>query len=184
MADMQDTSQNVTDSFIKGLNKDSDPSYVTDGMWTHAVNMVNNSKTGKVGSISNESANYLCFETGKFMPTTVTEKLVIGTVYLFSDKWVIFTTGHNANGQPISAEIGLFEEENCSYKPIVIDACLKFDKRYLISGVSRLKEDCTWQVYWSDGLNPDRYLNIGDLKLGRVLITVMELLLEQIKITI
>ena len=38
---MQDTSQNVTDSFIKGLNKDSDPSYVTDGMWTHAVNMVN-----------------------------------------------------------------------------------------------------------------------------------------------
>ena len=162
MADMQDTSQNVTDSFIKGLNKDSDPSYVTDGMWTHAVNMVNNSKTGKVGSISNESANYLCFETGKFMPTTVTEKLVIGTVYLFSDKWVIFTTGHNANGQPISAEIGLFEEENCSYKPIVIDACLKFDKRYLISGVSRLKEDCTWQVYWSDGLNPDRYLNIGD----------------------
>ncbi len=162
MADMQDTSQNVTDSFIKGLNKDSDPSYVTDGMWTHAVNMVNNSKTGKVGSISNESANYLFFNTGTFMPTTVKEKLVICTIYLFSDKWIIFTAGHNLNGQPISAEIGLFEEENCSYKPIVIDACLKFDKRYLISGVSRLKEDCTWQVYWSDGLNPDRYLNIGD----------------------
>jgi hypothetical protein len=162
MADMQDTSQNITDSFIKGLNKDSDPSYVTDGMWTHAVNMVNNSKTGKVGSISNEAANYLCFNTGTYMPTNVTEKLVIGTVYLFSDKWIIFTAGHNLNGQPISSEIGLFQEETCSYKPIVIDACLNFDKRYLISGVSRLKEDCTWQVYWSDGLNPDRYLNIGD----------------------
>ena len=162
MADMQDTSQNVTDSFIKGLNKDSDPSYVTDGMWTHAVNMVNNSKTGKVGSISNESANYLCFNTGTFMPAVATEKLVIGTIYLFSDKWVIFTAGHNDNGQPVSAEIGLFEEENCSYKPIVIDECLKFDKRYLISGVSRLKEDCTWQVYWSDGINPDRFINIGD----------------------
>jgi len=162
MADMQDTSQNVTDSFIKGLNKDSDPSYVTDGMWTHAVNMVNNSKTGKVGSISNESANYLCFNTGKFMASGATEKLVIGTIYLFSDKWLIFTAGHNSFGQPVSAEIGLFQEENCTYQPIVIDPCLKFDKRYLISGVSRLKEDCTWQVYWSDGLNPDRYLNIGD----------------------
>jgi hypothetical protein len=164
MADnnMQNTSQVVSDSFIKGLNKDSDPSYVTEGMWTHAVNMVNNSKTGKVGSISNESANYLCFEAGKYMPTTVTEKLVIGTIYLFSDKWVIFTAGHNTKGQPIISEIGLFEEENCTYKPIVIDTCLNFDKRYLISGVSRLKEDCTWQIYWVDGLNPDRYLNIGD----------------------
>jgi len=162
MADMQDTSQNVTDSFIKGLNKDSDPSYVTDGMWTHAVNMVNNSKTGKVGSISNESANYICFNAGTFMPAAATEKLVIGAIYLFSDKWVIFTAGHNAAGQPVSSEIGLFEEENCIYKPILIDACLAFDKRYLISGVSRLKEDCTWQIYWSDGLNPDRYLNVGD----------------------
>ena len=159
---LQDTSQNVTDSFIKGLNKDSDPSYVTDGMWTHAVNMVNNSKTGKVGSISNESANYLCFNTGLFMAAGATEKLVIGTIYLFSDKWIIFTAGHNSFGQPVSAEIGLFEEENCSYKPIVIDPCLNFDRRHLISGVSRLREDCTWQVYWSDGLNPDRYLNVGD----------------------
>jgi hypothetical protein len=162
MADMQDTSQNITDSFIKGLNKDSDPSYVTDGMWTHAVNMVNNSKTGKVGSISNEAANYICFNAGTFMPSIAVEKLVIGAIYLFSDKWIIFTAGHNANGQPVSSEIGLFEEERCSYKPIVIDACLNFDKRYLISGVSRLKEDCTWQVYWGDGLNPDRYLNVGD----------------------
>jgi len=162
MADMQDSSQNITDSFIKGLNKDSDPSYITDGMWTHAVNIVNNSDTGKVGSISNESANYLCFTTGTFMPSAVVEKLIIGTIYLFSDKWIIFTTGHNLNGQPISSEIGLFEEEQCTYKPIVIDSCLNFDKRYLISGVSRLKEDCTWQVYWGDGLNPDRYLNVGD----------------------
>ena len=164
MADnnMQNSSQVINDSFIKGLNKDSDPSYVTEGMWTHAVNMVNNSKTGKVGSISNESANYLCFNAGNFMPVNATEKLVIGAIYLFSDKWLIFTAGHNTNGQPVSSEIGLFEEENCSYKPIVIDACLAFDKRYLISGVSRLKEDCTWQVYWSDGLNPDRYLNVGD----------------------
>jgi len=162
MADMQDTSQTITDSFIKGLNKDSDSSYVTDGMWTHAVNMVNNSKTGKVGSISNEAANYICFNAGAFMPSIAVEKLVIGTVYLFSDKWIIFTAGHNTNGQPVSSEIGLFEEEQCNYKPIVIDACLNFDKRYLISGVSRLKEDCTWQVYWGDGLNPDRYLNVGD----------------------
>ena len=159
---LQDTSQNITDSFIKGLNKDSDPSYVTEGMWTHAINMVNNSKTGKVGSISNESANYICFNAGTFMPATATDKHVIGTIYLFSDKWVIFTVGHDDLGRPVSSEIGLFEESQCSYRPIVIDSCLKFDKRNLISGVSRLQSDCTWQVYWVDGLNTDKFLNIGD----------------------
>lgn len=164
MSNMQDTSQNITDSFIKGLNKDSDPSYVTEGMWTHAVNMVNNSKTGRVGSLSNESANYICFESGKFFPPAVTEKHVIGAIYLYSDKWVILTAGHNSLGQPINSEIGLFEEENCVYRPIVIDPCLKFDKRYLISGTSREREDCTWQIYWADGLNPDRFLNIGNSK--------------------
>lgn len=162
MSNMQDTSQNITDSFIKGLNKDSDPSYVTEGMWTHAINMVNNSKTGRVGSLSNESSNYICFESGKFFPPAVTEKYVIGAIYLFSDKWVILTAGHNSLGQPINSEIGLFEEENCVYRPIVIDPCLKFDKRYLISGTSREREDCTWQIYWADGLNPDRFLNIGN----------------------
>ncbi len=164
MSNMQDTSQNITDSFIKGLNKDSDPSYVTEGMWTHAVNMVNNSKTGRVGSLSNESSNYICFESGKFFPPNVTEKYVIGAIYLYSDKWVILTAGHNSLGQPVNSEIGLFEEENCVYRPIVIDPCLKFDKRYLISGTSREREDCTWQIYWADGLNPDRFLNIGNSK--------------------
>jgi len=161
---LQDTSKAITNSFIKGLNKDADPSYVTEGMWTHAINMVNNSKIGKVGSISNESANYICFTTGLTMPLTVTEKLVIGVIYLFSDKWIVFTAGHDSQGRPISAEIGLFEEELCLYRPIVQDPCLAFDKRFLISGAARLKSDCSWQVYWADGLNPDRYLNIGDPK--------------------
>ena len=159
---IQDTSQVINDSFIKGLNKDSDPSYVTEGMWTHAINMVNNATTGKIGSISNETANYLCFNTGTYFPATVTEKHVIGAIYLFSDKWVIYTAGHNISGQPIASEIGLFEEDQCIYRPIVIDSCLNFDKRNLISGASRLQADCSWQVYWADGLNADRYLNIGD----------------------
>jgi hypothetical protein len=164
MADknLQNTSQVINDSFIKGLNKDSDPSYVTEGMWTHAINMVNNSMTGKVGSISNETANYICFNAGTYMPAIATDKNVIGAIYLFSDKWVIFTAGHNDLGQPVSSEIGLFEEEQCLYRPIVIDACLNFDKRFLISGASRIQADCSWQVYWADGTNPDRYLNIGD----------------------
>ena len=161
---LQNTTDNQTKSFVKGLNKDTDPSYVTDGMWTHAVNAVNNTAEGDVGSLSNETSNFLCSASGQTMPATVTERYIIGAIQIFSDKWLIFTAGHNGLGQPISSEIGLFEEDICKYRPIVQDACLGFDKRFLISGSSREKEDCTWQVYWSDGLNPDRYLNVGDPK--------------------
>ena len=161
---IQNTTENQTKSFVKGLNKDSEPSYVTDGMWTHAVNAMNNTAEGDVGTLSNENSNFLCATSGATMPATVTNKYIIGAIQVFSDKWIIYTAGHNSQGQPVMSEIGLFEEDYCKYRPIVQDACLRFDKRYLISGSSREKEDCTWQVYWADGLNPDRYLNIGDPK--------------------
>ena len=57
---LQDTGKITTNSFVKGLNKDSDPSFVTEGMWTHAINMVNNSIEGDIGTLSNEISNILC----------------------------------------------------------------------------------------------------------------------------
>jgi hypothetical protein len=138
-------------------------------MWTHARNAVNNTDEGNIGTLSNETSNFLCATAGATMPTTgqfaVANRYIIGGIQLFSDKWIIFTAGHNGFGQPVLSEVGLLEEQRCIYRPIVQDPCLGFDKRYLISGVSREKEDCSWQVYWADGLNPDRYLNVGDPQL-------------------
>ena len=171
MAKIQDTTQSKTSNFVKGLNKDSDPTYIQEGMWTHARNVVNNSIEGDIGSLSNQASNFKCpsdFPPGITMPQfaipsqRTVSRYVIGCVHLYSDKWIIFTAGHNSTGQPVMSEIGLLEEERCIYRPIVQDACLNFDKRYLISGAARLIQDCSWQVYWSDGLNPDRYLNVGD----------------------
>jgi len=158
---IQDTSQNKTNTFIKGLNKDSDPTFITDGMWTHARNAVNNTKEGGLGTLSNETSNIYCVEAGATLPG---KKYIIGTVHLYSDKYILFTVAYPTNGvgSPTGHEIGLFEEDTCKYRPIVQDACLNFDKRYLITGASREKEDCSWAVYFADGNNPDRYLNIGD----------------------
>jgi len=162
MAESENSGQNITHTFTKGLNKDSDPTFVNEGMWTHARNAVNNTSEGDLGTLSNESSNFLCAVTGATMQTAVTDKYIIGCIYLFSDKWIIFTAGHDNQGRPIMSEIGLLQENRCIYQPIVQAACLGFDKRFLISGVSREKEDCTWQVYFADSLNPDRFLNVGD----------------------
>jgi hypothetical protein len=45
--------------FNKGLNKDTDPSFIGEGMWTHARNAVNNTIEGDVGTLSNESIKLL-----------------------------------------------------------------------------------------------------------------------------
>ena len=93
---LQNTTNVTSHSFVKGLNKDSDPTYVQEGMWTHAVNAVNNTVEGNIGAISNESSNFLCAEAGKTMPATVAEKFIIGAINVFSDNWLIFTAGHNS----------------------------------------------------------------------------------------
>ena len=167
-----DSSEQKISVFNKGLNKDSDPTYIQEGMWTHARNVVNNTVEGDMGSISNEASNQLCAVAGATMPTFGLQyaayKYIIGAIHLYSDKWIIYTAGHGPMigstgiSKPVMSEIGLLETDTCNYRPIVQDACLGFDKHYLISGASREKEDCSWQVYWADGLNPDRFLNVGD----------------------
>lgn len=165
MAKQQQSTPENLNSFIKGLHKDSDPAFIQEGMWTHARNAVNNTVEGDVGTLSNEGSNKLCAVAGATMPTPF--KYIIGMIHLFSDKWIIFTAGHNSETIITSSmsEIGLFEEDSCSYRPIVQDACLNFCKTNLISGASRVIEDCSWQIYWADGLNPDRYINVGDPQL-------------------
>jgi hypothetical protein len=159
----QNTSEQQTNSFVKGLNKDSDPLFVQEGMWTHARNAVNNTAEGDLGTLSNEESNALCARAGITMNAPFT--YIIGAIHMFSDKWIIYSVGYAAqNSKPINSEIGLFEGDICNYRPIVQDKCLNFNKLDLITGAARLKNDCTWQVYWADGLNPDRYLNVGDPK--------------------
>jgi hypothetical protein len=159
----QDSSNINTNSFIKGLNKDADPLFVQEGMWTHARNAVNNTAEGDLGTLSNEESNALCALTGTTMGSSYV--YIIGVIHLFSDKWIIFSVGYEAlDTKPNNAEIGLFESDLCKYRPIVQDYCLNFSKLNLITGASKLKDDCTWQVYWADGLNPDRYMNVGDPK--------------------
>ena len=47
MAESDNSGQNITRTFTKGLNKDSDPTFVDEGMWTHARNAVNNTSEGE-----------------------------------------------------------------------------------------------------------------------------------------
>lgn len=137
-----------TNSFTKGMVKDYNESFVGEGLYTHARNAVNNSYEGNVGVIGNEPSNLFCVQ----LPYTY-----IGSIYMVDDKWVIFTTNNT------KSEIGIFDESECSYTTIINSDCLNFKTTNLITGVFRKRFDCDRMIYWDDGLNPTRSLNIDHI---------------------
>ena len=143
------SSSTETNLFNKGMAKDLFPSFQSKQVWSHARNAANNSSKGDVGVIGNEPSNLHCAD----IPYTV-----IGAIHLYGDKWCIFSTDNGA-----FSEIGLFDDSECKYEKLVNDECLNFNKKNLIKGVSKENFDCTWQVYWDDGRNPSRTLNIDNI---------------------
>ena len=151
MADNQNTdqssssSQASTNSFSKGMMRDYNESFIGEGMYTHARNAVNSSHDGQVGVIGNEPSNLHCVN----LPYDL-----IGFVHTIDDIWVLYTTND------IDSEIGLFDESACTYTKIVNSPCLNFKRTNHIPGAFRKRFDCERVVYWDDGLNPTRTMNI------------------------
>ena len=142
------TTSVVTNSFIKGMNKDITQAMEPNQSWWHARNAANNSNDGDMGVIGNEPSNLHC----GVIPYTV-----IGAIHRYGDEWIIFSTDN------FSSEIGRFDDSECKYTTLVNDTCLGFNKEFLITGASKENFDCTWQVYWDDSNNPSRSLNIDDI---------------------
>jgi hypothetical protein len=142
------TSTTETNLTPKGMVKDADESYISKQNWNHARNAINNSIDGDVGVIGNEPANLKCSE----IPYPV-----IGGIHLYGDKWIIFSTND------IESEIGSFDDSQCKYVRIVNDRCLNFNRKYLVIGAAKENYDCTWQIYWDDGNNPSRTLNLDEI---------------------
>ncbi len=144
----QNSSSIQTNSFIKGMNKDITPSLENNQSWWHARNIVNNSEDGDLGIVGNEPSNLQC----GVIPYTI-----IGAIHRYGDEWIIYSTDDT------NSEIGTFDDSECKYTTLVNDPCLNFNRKYLITGAAKENFDCTWQVYWDDGNNPSRALNIDEI---------------------
>lgn len=143
---------NNTRTFDKALNEDVKDFHLPGNEWTQARNAINNSKTGDLGRLGNEPGNYSCL-------TSELKYTIIGFIHIIEDKWAVFSTDN------VNSEIGLFTESKCSlneeaYIPIVNAQCLNFNTANLVIGSSRATSTCTYKLYWDDGLNPTRVLEI------------------------
>lgn len=133
-----------------GLDKDSDPMLVDaeKGLYTHARNALLFSHQGNSVFVQNEPSNTKC---------AIATYEVIGAVSLGGSRYCIFSTND------FDSEIGLFDLDACKYTKVVSSVDLKFKTTNLIKGVSRDNFDCSQTVYFTDGLNPRRAINLSKI---------------------
>lgn len=149
MATSQQDNASVMNTFSKGMMKDLNETFVGEGVWLHARNAVNNSHDGQVGVLGNEPAN---------LHTVDLPYSLIGTIPIVDGTWAVFTTDDT------DSEIGIFDANLGTYKTVVNDKGLNFNKKNLITGASRKGFDCGFKVYFDDGRrNPSRYLDLDNV---------------------
>lgn len=75
------------------------------------------------------------------------------------NRFLVFTGDNKTN-----SEIGIADLENCSYTRVVNNSCLNFRKFHNpITGVVRLTQEAEEEIYFIDGNNPDRIINLDKL---------------------
>lgn len=144
----QTTSRINPGHFTGNLNKDTKRFNKSAGEWTQARNVVTNTIVGDLGDISNEMSNLLI---------TSAPYIIIGGIHVGEDNWVIFSTDNT------DSEIGLFKEDDGIYTKLVNDKGLNFNTYNLIKGVGRTNAKCGRTIYWDDGRNVTRILDIDNI---------------------
>lgn len=125
------------------LNRDVHPSRQPQGSYRYALNTTVETREGNLMSLSNDVGN----KFNSFVPYSV-----IGTCYLGGDRHLIFSTDNE------SSEIGLFDGV---YSAVLNLDCLNFSTAYPIDSIYRVREGCKDTIYFTDGLNPVRAIELG-----------------------
>lgn len=130
-------------SQLQGINKDL--TFKFPNQVTFALNAIKDSHDGGKPEYQSEPGNTLV----QGPPDNLT---IIGTIYGQNDEIFIFSSN---NGED---EIGLFKEG--IYLTLVNTNCLEFSTDHPITGEYRIRNGCERILYWSDGINPDRWFNV------------------------
>lgn len=135
----------------KGLHTDMNPREQPEGTYRYALNAVNENKEGDQASLSNEGSNFISDNiTPGYKP--------IGDKYLEDNTSVVFSVN------PVTSrdEIGLLTKDG-KYTVLVNTAVLGFQIGNQIDCTYRLRRGRQRVLYWVDGFNRLRTLNIDRL---------------------
>lgn len=133
---------------IGGLFKDTEPINQPENTLIFGLNGVNDSSEGSLSLVVNEPGNELCYSLSSGYRA-------IGAININNDDIIIFSTDGT------NSEIGITSE--CNYTALVNSTCLSFSEYFPIKGEFKIQAGCDRMIYWIDGNNNDRSLNIDKL---------------------
>ena len=145
-----------------GLDMDSSVNQIQKGKLSYALNAALENFDSNSVSYQNEPSNEACLEFPEGYQ-------LIGTHFIQEKNKHIFFL---ANPQTGGSEIGYMDNNDCVYHTLCTpipdtdltvcanSECLNFDINYPIHKAVHKITNCTTEFYWTDGLNPRRYINI------------------------
>ena len=165
MADNQEGPSNIKQEFNLGrigLDMDSSVNQVQKGKLSYALNAALENFDANSVNYQNEPGNEACLEFPEGYQ-------LIGTHFIQEKNKHIFFL---ANPETGGSEIGYMENNDCVYRTLCTEyldleitvcansPCLNFDINYPIHKAVHKITNCSTEVYWTDGLNPRRFINI------------------------
>lgn len=133
----------------KGLFTDSSYLNQPENTYRYALNAVNQTSDGDMGFLTTESSN---------VATTHLPEgyIVIGNVYVGNGDTVVFLTFDGLS------EIGIIDEKE-SYTKLINTNLLNFSEKYHIRAEYRIRKNNNRVIYFVDGYNKPRCINIDRL---------------------
>ena len=138
---------------VTGLNMDSTLNQVKTGGLTYALNAALENFDASSVNYQNEQGNEFCLQ----FPSGYA---LIGTYFINEkNKHIFFLCNPNIGG----SEIGYMDNNDCIYHTLVNAACLNFNINNPIHKTVHKIGNCKTEIYWTDGLNSRRYLDIENI---------------------
>jgi hypothetical protein len=134
-----------------GLNLDSSINQVEKGKLTYALNAAVENFDANSVNYQNEPGNELCLNFPENFH-------LIGEHFIQEQNKHVFFLVNPETGD---SEIGYMDNNDCIYHTYISGACINFDINYPIHKAVHKISNCTTEIYWTDGLNPRRYLDLN-----------------------
>jgi hypothetical protein len=136
-----------------GLNMDQTLNQIKPGTLTYALNAALENFDSSSVNYQNEQGNDFCLSLPK-------NYVLIGEHFINEKNKHIFFITNPING---SSEIGYMDNNDCIYHTLVNSPCLNFNIDHPIHKAVHKISNCTTEIYWTDGLNARRYLDIQNI---------------------
>lgn len=153
---MENTSNYLSNTATSGLNTDLIPSQLQPGMLTYARNAVVANFDGRAITYQNEQGNEL------HTPLKDNFKVIGLKNIIEQDITVLFLVDPGTK----NCEIGQRVNSTGIYTSLINSPCLSFSIDHPIRKIIVKTSNCNKQIFWTDGINPRRYLDLDDLPIS------------------